>query len=293
MISFIIPTYNRAEYLKQLLLSITKFKYNYEIIIIDDNSQDNTEEIVNEFSFQLNNFNYIKNLKKEGPSFNRELGMKISKYSYIVFVDDDDFYEDVNLFIKAVKELDLNDNLSFYSFNGRILKNNSEFKHELDLEGFIERKYYLSQFQIFKNKPLSTFTTLFNKLKLGTSGINLYNDSSIYLRSLLVGDCYLNKEFIGYYRIHDSNITNNLNVKFIIENLEEKIDIYKNYKINFNLKRSWIVSQIEMTINYFIKNNKINIVSFLFLNLYLVKKGFYINVFKNFRNHTKSCCYFH
>jgi len=58
--SVIIPTYNRANFLEETLLSVLKQSFqDFEVLIIDDGSTDNTKEIVKEFILRDKRFNYI------------------------------------------------------------------------------------------------------------------------------------------------------------------------------------------------------------------------------------------
>jgi glucosyl-dolichyl phosphate glucuronosyltransferase len=92
-ISVVICTYNRALLLKSALESLRKQtldKSIFEIIIIDNNSSDNTKAIVKKF---LNNNKSIKLSyffeKKQGLAVARNTGVRISKGKYIAFLDDD------------------------------------------------------------------------------------------------------------------------------------------------------------------------------------------------------------
>jgi len=94
-ISFIICTYNRADYLNDTLRSIFQFgipEFRCEILIIDNNSSDRTAEIVEEYkhSFDKNDelIRYILE-PEQGLSHARNRGIKESEAQYIVFLDDD------------------------------------------------------------------------------------------------------------------------------------------------------------------------------------------------------------
>ena len=88
--SVIIPTYNRSSDLNRCLneLIFQDFK-NFEIIIIDDGSTDNTRDIVFQFEDKLN-INYIKIKNSGGPAKPRNIGIDNSKGKYLCFLDSDD-----------------------------------------------------------------------------------------------------------------------------------------------------------------------------------------------------------
>ena len=88
-VSIIIPTFNRSKYLKRAISSALNQTYEkIEIIIIDDNSDDETDSVVRDFKDER--IKYYKNNKNKGPTFSRNKGIRLSKGEYITFLDDDD-----------------------------------------------------------------------------------------------------------------------------------------------------------------------------------------------------------
>ncbi len=88
MISIVIPLYNKEVYIRKTIENVLEQTYkNFELIIVDDGSTDNSVEIVNSF-----NDNRICLVKKEngGVSSARNVGIKQAKYEYIAFLDADD-----------------------------------------------------------------------------------------------------------------------------------------------------------------------------------------------------------
>lgn len=93
MVSIIIPTYNYGKYLNETLKSIMDQSYNnWECIVIDDGSTDNTKEIVNNFILKDNRFKYIYQINK-GVSHTRNVGIKEAKGEFIQFLDGDDLLQ--------------------------------------------------------------------------------------------------------------------------------------------------------------------------------------------------------
>ncbi|MFX4263649.1 glycosyltransferase family 2 protein [Pelotomaculum propionicicum] len=83
------PTYNRAITIKRAVDSILKQTYqDFEIIIVDDGSTDNTYEIVKEFNEKR--IKYIKHEKNKGASAARNTGIRESRGKYLAFQDSDD-----------------------------------------------------------------------------------------------------------------------------------------------------------------------------------------------------------
>jgi len=103
-ISILIPTRNRIDSLRETLLSLTDLDYprnKYEVIVIDDNSSDGTEEILVNIQDILPYSIRCKRLKdKRGPSAARNLGMQMAEGKILVFTDDDCQFE--NRWLKEI-----------------------------------------------------------------------------------------------------------------------------------------------------------------------------------------------
>lgn len=87
--SIIIPTYNSEKFINSTIESISSFlsNYKYEILVIDDGSDDNTVKIVK--SLGLANLKIYAN-KHKGVSYSRNLGINEANGKYIMFCDSDD-----------------------------------------------------------------------------------------------------------------------------------------------------------------------------------------------------------
>lgn len=87
MLTIIIPTKNEENYIGELLndLSVQHFTLPLEIVISDNNSRDNTIEIVNSFRDKLD----IKIVKGGLPAKARNNGVKVAKYDTLLFIDAD------------------------------------------------------------------------------------------------------------------------------------------------------------------------------------------------------------
>ncbi len=93
LVSVIVPTYNRENLIIRALNSILNQTYkNIEIIVVDDSSQDNTFQKVNQFSNKIHKITYIRNKKNVGPAVSRNIGIRKSKGDYIAFLDSDDVW---------------------------------------------------------------------------------------------------------------------------------------------------------------------------------------------------------
>lgn len=90
LVSVIIPTYKRTDYLKLTLESVNSQSFqDFEIIVVDDGTSNNDNLILCQ---KFEKVRYIKIDNSGGPAMPRNIGIKESKGSYIAFVDDDDIW---------------------------------------------------------------------------------------------------------------------------------------------------------------------------------------------------------
>lgn len=93
LVSFVIPTHNRANLLKECLDSILNQTYkNIEAIVVNDRSSDNTINLLTEYCSRYKNFYWFNN-EGEGGNAARNLGILKANGEYIAFMDDDDICE--------------------------------------------------------------------------------------------------------------------------------------------------------------------------------------------------------
>lgn len=90
LISIITPTYNRGYIIWKTIHHIIRQKYkNWELLIVDDGSTDNTKQVIAQFQ-EDNRIKYIQ-LPHKGSQFARNEGLKVSSGKLITYVDSDDF----------------------------------------------------------------------------------------------------------------------------------------------------------------------------------------------------------
>ncbi|OJV90496.1 MAG: hypothetical protein BGO43_06515 [Gammaproteobacteria bacterium 39-13] len=89
-VSIILATYNREKFLREAVISVLEQTYqDFELIIIDDGSTDNTRSLITEFSDPRIQYKYQVN---KGRSNARNVGLQIARGHYITFLDSDDLY---------------------------------------------------------------------------------------------------------------------------------------------------------------------------------------------------------
>lgn len=91
VISIIIPVYNVEKYLARCINSILKQTYhNFEIILLDDGSSDNSYKIMKKYSLKDKRI-IIEHHDNIGPALTRNMGINMARGKYIMFIDSDDY----------------------------------------------------------------------------------------------------------------------------------------------------------------------------------------------------------
>ena len=89
LVSVIIPTFNRKNVILNALNSIIT-NVSHEILVIDDGSQDGTEDLLRHLAYD--NFRYLKHSKNQGAAVARNTGIQAAKGRYVAFLDSDDLW---------------------------------------------------------------------------------------------------------------------------------------------------------------------------------------------------------
>lgn len=231
-ISIILPTYNRAHLLKRAINSVLNQTFkNWELLIIDDGSTDNTKNIINDFS----NDNRIKYFYKEnsgGPAGPRNMGINEATGEYIAFLDSDDEW----LSEKLEKQLSLfnntNFNIGFVGCNVNIIEKlndntlkSSDYKIKYNgniLQNILESNFILSCSNVLTKKNILIQNGGFD------TQLKYLDDWDMWIKISMSGYDF---DFIKYplfnYYIHETNITKNFNSYQIFL---EKVTILNKYK---------------------------------------------------------------
>lgn len=135
-VSIIIPVYNSEKYLKECLESVKNIDYpNYEVIVINDGSTDNSKSICDSFSY-LDNFK-IFHKKNEGVSKARNFGIKNATGIWVLFVDSDDLCSKDIL----KKIVDSQYDLTIFGYEKKYVNKVIKIEPNVDMDVSLENKY--------------------------------------------------------------------------------------------------------------------------------------------------------
>lgn len=194
--SIIIPTYNRAKIIKRAIDSILLQTFqDFELIVVDDGSCDNTEMVVKEYTDARIIYLYKEN-GGQNSALNR--GLQEAKGKYIAFCDSDDKWLPEKL-EKVYKKYNVDDEISVvYHLTGVVDKGKIRLARNDTLEGFIYRDV-LTQGYLTSPTFLSCKKECFNKIGLfDLKVVNCQDDDLCFnlCRYYKVG---LVKEILGVY----------------------------------------------------------------------------------------------
>lgn len=137
--SIVIPTYNSAQYIERAVNSvqqqILKDGFDFEVIIIDDCSTDNTYSVVTSLYGHEENIHLFKQSQNKGPGIARNYGIQNSKGDYILFLDSDDVLKE-NALITLYENIEREDIIFFdweYDSESNAVINGYEGRDDLEI----------------------------------------------------------------------------------------------------------------------------------------------------------------
>lgn len=150
LVSVIIPTYNRENLIVRSVNSVRNQTYdNLEIIIVDDCSNDNTENVIR--GIDDDRIRFVKLEKNSGACAARNYGIDIANGDYIAFQDSDDVWRENKIEIQLQRMISESQVVSFCNFCKHTIGKNKTISLPSDLsEGIIDRK------EILKRSVVST-----------------------------------------------------------------------------------------------------------------------------------------
>lgn len=229
LVSVIIPTYNRGDFLRDALKSVVNQTYkNLEIWVIDDFSTENIQSVVLEFNNDQR-VNYVENLNSKGPQGARNTGLRLASGEWIAMLDSDDVW----LPEKIQIQMQLVSKYPSASGVGCGLAN-YDFKSSKIISLKIPKKEFYSKNELLYINFLGGFSTfLFNKnygIYAGgfDESFKSMQDVDFYTRVINFGPIPIVRKNLVYQRINNEDR--------ISLNYKKKLDgSLKLYKKNINI----------------------------------------------------------
>lgn len=231
-ISIIIPVYNSEKFLKKLLTSILNQTYNnYEIIIVNDGSTDNSEEIIKSFNSKL--IKYIK-ISNSGPGIARRIGYNHSTGDLIFFVDSDDYLPSDNI-LENINTIYNNNKFDILLFNFIRKTNKGEKITNVLFNNKLKEKMYDEKFLKYNRIEGALWGKIFVKNKLKEEYFCNYNNfEDYYTTYLYLNDCkkiyYTKKIFYYANRDNENSISKKYDINKYLNTVELLEKIYSSSK---------------------------------------------------------------
>lgn len=211
LVSVIMPSYNTGMYISHSIESVLSQTYqNWELIIVDDCSTDNTDGIVEKFLTDPR-IRYYKNDINCGAAVSRNKALREAKGKWIAFLDSDDLWKPEKLRLQV--EFMKRNNYSFSYTNYMEID-------ELSCSG---KRYVTGPKRITKRGMynycwIGCLTVMYDAEVVGLiqiENIRKNNDYAMWLKACKSADCYLLDDCLAMYRKRSGSISNQGYIKLI------------------------------------------------------------------------------
>ncbi len=241
-VSIILPNYNSSETIKQTINTILKQAYeNWELIIVDDNSDKITRNILLKYKNKKKIKIYFLK-KNKGAAYCRNLAIKKSNSEYIAFIDSDDLWKKnkLNLQINFMKKNNYSFSYTYYKTfrTNTPIKNNIIVPIKFNFKSFVKNTSIATSTMIVKRKV--TDNIIFSNTKICED----YFYKCQLLKKIKYAYCY--PQYLSEYRIRKNSLQSS-----------RARNLYWIWKINKNLNKF---------------NTLDNLISIFFISLNSIKK---------------------
>ena len=209
LVSVIMPNYNGANFIKEAIESVLAQTYqNWELLIVDDASNDNSNKIITKFIKQdSSSVRLIELDKNSGVAVARNKGIEIASGRYIAFLDTDDLWlpNKLEVQLKFMRDNDLPFTYNSYDLMG----------DNGDKVGKFITKPKITYESMLKTNSVGCLTAIYDTQKLGKvyipTGLKRQEDYAMWLKILkIIGQARgLVEPSLAVYRISNNSLSSN------------------------------------------------------------------------------------
>lgn len=210
LVSIIMPSYNTAKFIRETIESVQAQTYtNWELIIVDDCSSDDTDAVVSEFTDLR--IHYFKNEKNSGAAVSRNRALREAKGRWIAFLDSDDLWmpDKLEKQIRFMME-----NSCFFSYTNYIEIDEDSKPLGVKVTG----PKRINKTCMFAYCWPGCLTVMYDANVVGLvqiEDIKKNNDYAMWLKVIQKADCWLLDEVLGSYRKRAGSISHHSYVALI------------------------------------------------------------------------------
>lgn len=211
LVSIIMPSYNTASFISETVKSVLAQTYeNWELIIVDDCSSDNTDETVSQF-LSDSRIHYFKNEKNSGAAVSRNRALREAKGKWIAFLDSDDLWTPD----KLQKQLSfMKENGYHFSYTNYIEIDEKSNSNGTSVTG----PQKITKHKMYDYCWMGCLTVMYDAETVGLiqiEDIKKNNDYAMWLKVCRKADCFLLDETLAKYRKRSGSISNHGYTKLI------------------------------------------------------------------------------
>jgi glycosyltransferase involved in cell wall biosynthesis len=221
LVSILVATYNRANLIGIALASVQKQSYkNWELIVIDDASTDDTQKIVASFIQNDPRIRYVRQAQNVGIARNRNTGLTEAKGEFVAVLDSDDIWTDTDKLAKQVAFLQKNTETAAVG----------TFVSVIDAKGLVKKlvRYQISdsgiRSHLFRRNQFAQSSIMYRKAAVQAVGgydatYTVNDDYDLWLKLGRTSKLANLPEFTAGYRVHAGGITKTKRLKAAKEHL--------------------------------------------------------------------------
>ena len=216
-VSIIMPNYNCEKFIKDTIESVINQTYsNWELLIVDDCSMDNSVEIINNYCEQDERIKLFINDENRGAAASRNWALREAEGKWIAFLDSDDLW----LPEKLEKQLAFMVNNS-YHFSYTAYEHINEQNEPMNIIVIGPKK--VTKKKMFRYCYPGCLTVMYDSTDIGVVQIpdeiaNGENDYAIWLKIAKFHTCYYLKEMLSLYRVRGNSLSHKSNKLKLMKN---------------------------------------------------------------------------
>ncbi|HEY9185076.1 MAG TPA: glycosyltransferase family 2 protein [Salegentibacter sp.] len=249
LVSVVMPAYNSEEFITAAIQSVKEQTYsNWELLVIDDASEDKTSAIVKELTREDHRIKLLRNEENQGAGISRNKGISQAKGAYIAFLDADDLWKPHKL--QTQLEFMQKNEVSVCFSSYELISENGGKRSEI-----VQALPYVTYQKLLKSNYIGNLTGIYNASEIGKiygPELRKRQDWGLWLTAVKIADPAKSiKEPLAVYRLRRNSVSGN---KF--EMLRYNFNIY-NKVLGFGFFKSLRCMLMFLKEHFFVKRKQL------------------------------------